>query len=422
MTFGKILKQGVFLSACLASGIASAQSSVKLSKVPVDDTLGEKIRANLGNAGYGTRVDGSIAQTVPVSSDAPKAISPDTMSRVELPTGESFNAIDLPRSYTVNRIYFKSYGAAGTVSVSTSLTKLEPGDPNWVELFPPAEFGSSGVFDQEFPVQVGKHLLFKFEITIPGAVSPFGIKGNEFINRTASRPPTAAELDELTEEEKSNLVPYDFSSLVNGSRITMISSGDSESANLMIDDDITTFYQFNEDDPSSTLLLDLTQNYRVNSLGLTMDAGIGEIEVYTFDILPSALAAAALEGAEGTGEVQLDAEFFASVFPLVTQSFDEAVENVAFDLGEVDTQYALVRWIPSPDVPPGSQPGLKIYEIKLIGMIPSNLTLDLLSSAEFFQEAFDGGGAAPTPPPAAGSPPDSGEIIQPAPPPTPNPG
>lgn len=413
----KIYLTVVLLLSLLGGSTILAQTSIRLSKVPKDDKLGEKIKANLGNSGFGTRVDSTISQVVPVSNDAPKAVSPDTTSQVDLPTGNSFNAIDLPRTYSLNRIYFKSYGAAGTVRVLGSNQKLSPDDPNWKQLFPASEFGSGEIFDREFPDANAQFLLFEFKTTTPGTVSPFGIKGNEFINQAAAKPPTADEMDSLSDEEKADLVPYDFSSVVNGSRITMVSSGDGESANLMIDDDITTFYQFNADDPSATLLIDLSQNYRVNSMGLTMDAGVGEIEVYTFDILPERLAAAALEDGNSV-EVELDAAFFESVFPLVTQSYDEAVENTAMDLGEVDAQFALIRWIPSSDLPPGTtQPPLRIYEIKLIGLIPSGREIPLLSNSEFLDNPIFGPNP-PTPPDNGSTPPGGGQVIQPAPPQT----
>lgn len=380
---------------CLAAPALFGQAptnSNRLVPVPNQGLVPPRtLRANLANSGTGSRVTPPpVSPPAQVPEQSENATNSDVVQRVRLPAGESSLQIELANIYDVNRVAFRSFTARGTVSVFGSSEPLEPGDSKWVEILPPTDFGGKATLDESFADINAQYIEFRFNTTIPGEVSPFAVTGEEFVEQSGATPPTAEEIDELSEEEKANMVPYDFVSTINGTRVSLISSGAGETANFMIDDDASTFYEFEESDQNVAMLMDLTANYRINRIAITMDAQPGRFQVYTFDVLPENLQQQqdAAVSSDTSQEVVLPDDFYDGLFPIGERVFEEPVEATDLNFDQVDARFALIRWTPPPDLPPGVEfPPLRIYEISFIGMVPDTAAaFPVIPSALFAPE------------------------------------
>lgn len=400
--------------------LSAQQAANQLVPVPETTAVGASVlRANLANAKVGPSV-GSEGSGIAAES-AENAISQDAVQRVDLPTGNSTLQISLANVYSINRISFRSFTAQGSISVHGSAQPLAADDPNWVELVPPGDFGQASTFQNDFPDTSAQFVQIRFNITVPGSISPFAITGEEFMSNSSAAPPTAEDMDNLSEEEKSSLVPYDFASVLNGSRVQLVSSGNAIDAVSMIDDDVTTAYEFDSSDRSVTVLIDLTASYRVNRVAVNVEAPPGRFAIYTFNILPSALQSVDEEG-NPLPVVELPDTFFDSLFPLGTRDFEDPIEAVEINFDDTDARFAVVRWTPPPNLPDGVEfPPIKVYEISLIGLVPDTLAAFPVVPAVFFApppDLFPGAGGnqiGPTPDQIeAEIPPEPGETPPPS--------
>lgn len=394
-----------FLYLCIFGTVhlLSAQTGgTKLERVPESGESGDaRFRANLANSQLGSQVaKGSKAaeKTPSASPEVEKVVSPNKAERTKLNPGEASIPLRLADSFEINRIFFRSFSATGTVSVRGANRDLPPDSKKWKTLVENAEFGPKQTVDQKFADATIQWLLFDFNVSIPGDISVLGVMGNEFVQSSSAKPPTAEELDSLPEKDKEQLVPYDFASLVNGSRIEMLSSGSISGAESMIDDDITTFYEFEASDPNVLMILDLKSQYRINKVALTLDTGPGEIEIYAFTLLPEALSSS---DADTGSSVVVPDEFFESAFPIAVRTFDEPSNRIELDVDQVDAQFAMLRW--KPMIPEGvdfasyveSIQPLRVYEMSFIGMIPDTFEgIQVLPGVDFAPSL-----AGPTAPP-----------------------
>lgn len=394
----RLIRLLLVLGAVSGGPPAIADNGIELIPVPEPGTTRNgSVPANLAGSQFGASSTGGGTTDAPSGTGTPGM---DPSSLLQIPAGLSSLSLSLADLYDVNRVTFRSYSAIGTVRVLGSDRPLEAGSPEWQELVPPVEFGSREFVDEDFANRTLQYITFEFNLTSPGTLSPPGVMGEEFINQSSPQPPTAAELDAMHESEKSTLIPYNFASLANGSAITMVSSGPVATAHSMIDDDVTTFYEFDPDDPSATLLLDLRGNYRLNQFGLSFAAPPGQLDIYAFNVLPEPLQRT---GADGEAPyVVLPNTYFESAFPVASRTFGQPVESVDLKFDEVDAQFALIRWTPAPGAEAGSP--LRIHEINLTGLVPEgHASFRLIPLAHFapsapgFPDGLPGPGLDPGP-------------------------
>ncbi len=361
--------------------VCGQDGGIILERVPERSVSPAQIQANLGNSILGTGLleDGRLA-----SGEGSKAIGQDKSDRVRLPSGPSSLPMEFADLYSVNRTFFRSYSAAGSVRILGGDRRVERGSGEQVVLVPQTRFGPGDTFDEDFADRSLQTLVFEFELTSAGEISPLGVMGNEFIQQASALPPTAEQLDEIPEDEKANMVPYDFASLLNGTSVALINAGPILNAHVMIDDDITTQYEVESDGNDFIFLLDLKAIFRVNRLTMVMDAAPGRLDLYLFNILPLQLQFEAAEGEEieELGPVVLEGNFFDTVFPIASREYESPVDVVEVTFEDTDARYALIRWVPNPGTPAGSP--INLSELSLIGMIPDNYAnVRLIPSAEF---------------------------------------
>ena len=387
------------------------------------------IRANLADEVLGAALDEALTFIDEPPPPQPRnLISSNKTTKTELPAGKLSLPVRFKDSYTLNRVFFRSYSAAGTVSVLGSNKSLAPDSKEWKPLVPPTEFGPKSFLDQDFSDIEAQFIIFKFVITTPGIISPLGAMGNEFIDQASAEPPTAEELDGLSEAEKSAMVPYDFASLLNGSSISLVSSGSVDGANSMIDDDITSYYEFESDDLEATLFMNLRASYRVSRVSLSVDTGPGLLEVFGFTVPPASLQQA--DGGEAVADADFDSatiyltqEFFENTLPLAKVDINGDTDNIELEFEDTDVRYVLFRWLPTPPDQSGinsasgvgNNPNtagigiagikpLQVYEISLIGMIPESFKpVTFTNRVQFLSAGAPGSGGSsnlnPTPQP-----------------------
>ena len=287
--------------------------------------------------------------------------------------------VDLGDFYPLDRFFFLSYEAIGTLDVAVSTTLRPLASNRWNKVIDGAEYESEAANNYTFPVAETRYILLQFQTEIPGDIGFLGVYGQTSIAETEFQRERAETADAGLEEGET--ISYDYASLYTGSEITHISSGDFVSANVMIDDDFMTYYEFSPDESESILVLDIKESSRLNKLSMLFESDPGTLEFYIVTDLKDAFAgeepelashdlsgqtvvrqltaaagpfravmAANLEA--NTRIVTLTSGFFDEREPIVTHVAEQREDRVRLQFGfeNITGRYLLLRWLPNRSV------------------------------------------------------------------------
>jgi len=261
--------------------------------------------------------------------------------------------------------------------------------PGHFDVIPP-KFEYEAI-DLEFAPVEARYIRLQIESSEPGTISGLGLMGATTVMDTSSKPlpkETSTDTAEAVRE-----VPYDYANLHNGSFISHISSDKTEGAHAMIDDDITSGYQFPPDHLEAVFLVDLQQTANPNELTILFDSGKGEVRIYAFNALPEELARQETEdGSSDINPVILPDSFWTEREPLMSFATEGNERLIRYAFDKRPMRYVLVRWLGDPGdaggtgsaSAGGSPKPLTIYEINVMGRIPEEFAMvDYLPQFEF---------------------------------------
>ncbi len=284
--------------------------------------------------------------------------------------------LDLGDFYPLDRFFFLSLEAIGTLDVAVSTTLRPLSSNRWNKVVDGAEYASEAANNYTFPIAEARYVLLQFQTEKPGDIGFLGVYGQTSIAETEFQREKAESAVAAAEEGET--IGYDYASLYTGCEITHISSGDFISANVMIDDDFLTYYEFSPDEPEAILLLDIKESSRLNKLSMLFDSDPATLEFYIVNDLEELFAGEVPEFASNdrsgkirvrqltaaagpfravmaanleanTRIVTLASGFFDEREPIVTHVAEQRVDRVRlqFEFENITGRYLLLRWRPN---------------------------------------------------------------------------
>ena len=279
-----------------------------------------------------------------------------------LPLGEQNLLITLPDFYHVNRMAMKPDGLAGTLQVFTANAALPANSQQWQAAGPPVNITPGEPLQLDFPIQETGFLLMRMNVTQAGSLGSMSLTGDEPIG--AFRPAIPPVSDWPPPSDVTNTIPFDFATLTAGARITHVGSGNSNEAAHLIDEDTETAYDFPAASGDAIFLVQLADDFPINSAAITMAASTGRIELYAYRILPDAIAREEGEAGE-TGRLKLTAAFFETQIPVAFAEIEDPTDFVRIPFAEQRAKYILVRCIMNTPLEDFS-----VFQFSVIGPLP----------------------------------------------------
>ncbi|KAF0094488.1 MAG: hypothetical protein E1N59_1793 [Puniceicoccaceae bacterium 5H] len=361
--------------------------AVPLKTVPKPDTTElAQYQKNVARKNMGAQIinlDSASAEPVLPSGDVANPYTPvwlgeDETRGAELPAGESYRVMALENFHTVTKFILQNYGARGQMKLygSETLQALSEGD--WTELGQ-QDLGKTKQVAVEFPAMNLRYLMMQFELEESGEIGGLGLFGEDSLDQASALFVENPQQIRTMLAAGAKPVPFDFASLFTGSTISAVSSGDISEAQRMIDDDTTTGFRFDPDEPAHVVLLDLRYDYMVDLITVVLQSGPGKLEIYGVNELAAANDAEAAQ----IDTFEFPDNFFDEVEPVVTQAFDEDVDRIQINLESLQRRFYVMRWTPADD----AQQPTEIYEISVIGQVPEELSeLAFAPRSEFLSQ------------------------------------
>lgn len=332
-------------------------------------------------------------------------IGADKAQSAELGVGENQFMLDLNGFFNVNRFAFRSYSASGRFIIQGSETELSMDSRRWQNLTNPEAFRPGENVELEFPYSSVRYVRIRFEADVPGDISPFTLSGDDTVLQL--NPLFLQSLDGLdfSYVSAANMVPFNFASSIAGTQVSLISSGNPDAANSILDDDVSTYFEFEPSDPENVLILDLRNPYRVSKFSMVFDAGPGTLQIYNLTEMPQPEVESddfdPLNSGYGSeSRMSISKSYFEQNNPIFQRSFDAPADRVQIDFPETELRYVVLRWIPAasdPDAPVALTDAaptasaqfrsLRIYEVSLIGQVPKQFAaMGFIPRAQFLAQ------------------------------------
>lgn len=374
----------------------------------------------------------------------------DPTGAFEVKPGEYRFVIDLTDFYNVTRFNFKNFTAKGSVQLYYSRSLDAPDANSWTKVAAPDEFTKNQVVSPKFQPFNARYIMVHLNITEAGLIGNMGAFGDLSV----------AEIRMNKQERDENLaantarasdskpVKYNYASAHSDSRVTYVSSGQANTAMSMIDDDVETFYDFDEGDEENIVIVDLSDQREVNSVSMLFESGPGEFDFYVVNTLPDDVQqvideqekqnrakSEAMKGKPSKGEddmamifnnghweplllaqnsaedalgsligfagdaifstVSLPGTFFSSISPTVKQTVSGSDERFRIDFSNLTGRFLIIRFTPEP----GSGSTMRVYEVSLMGDIIADTDDPPVERVEAFSMFNPGSGSLDLAPP-----------------------
>jgi len=265
--------------------------------------------------------------------------------------------INLLNPYPINRLFLMSYSATGSVDIAVSGIPLPLESRRWINVGENIPVKPRQRTNYTFPIIQARYVQLNFKIEEAGEIASLGLFGEPNIGQTKfQRRESESESGEVEISDTTQTISYDYASLYTGTEIAYLNSGSLTDANLMIDDDSSTYYEFDPEDEQSILVLDLKQNATVNKLSLLYESGPGTLQFYFLANLDDVLEKDSNKSAQRPGSagsnvgnlnvVTLPEKFFQNNEPVAVQVVEPGNERVRMNFNKLSGRYLLIRWLP----------------------------------------------------------------------------
>ncbi len=128
--------------------------------------------------------------------------------------------------------------------------------------------------------------MVRFDISTTGLIGNFGITGPVNINQASIEFGKGDESDDVTRAQ-SPIIDYDFGGAHTGTRILYVSGGTLDRIFALIDEDLTTTYQFPTNE-ESVVIMDLRKATQMHSITAEYTTSVpGTLQVFMVDTLPT---------------------------------------------------------------------------------------------------------------------------------------
>jgi hypothetical protein len=352
------------------------------TETPEGDAAANRAK-NLARLNCGAHIDrilpGGTVVTVPVADegdDNPAAlVLDDNTLSCPLPVGESIFIITLPKIAVLQRFAFINQNAAGEgeFDLAVSNYRLGSTDPKWVPVQTATRFSGQRLINLPVMGAEAKYVKIAFHVRKEGRLAGVALYGSRtldgFAERHVLRAQTSFSLGAMKlirhTEETLN---FNYANQYARAHVAYVSSGATEGAPRMIDDDVATSFSFAQRDAHPTVIVALANHQTLHRVSAVYQMQQGQVEVYLLDDLPA-----------NPGDLTN-----ARLIATVTDQKGEG--KAAIDFDPHGARYVALRWTPKKAA---TRP-FEVAEIAAFGTLPLSV-LDLDEIPNAFAQTFKPG-------------------------------
>jgi hypothetical protein len=303
-----------------------------------DSTAAANGAKNLARLNCGTRVSlisAAEAKNKPLDSadsDPAGLLLDDNTVSYQLARGNNAFVVALPNICSLDRFTFinENPDLNGTVRIYVSNYRLSPNDSRWMPVGRNVDFGKQRFVGIPLAAVEGKYVKLLFRVEKPGTIAGLGLYGQRTLTAFADQPHAAriaaAQIAYTSPEPLSkNNLNFNFANLYARASIVSVSSGPGGLVNRMIDDDPTTAFDFADDDPQPTVVVELASDQRLRRVSALYEMRRGRLDIYLLDRLPQP---SSLE----------------NIKPMVSVTDDAGSGKAAAEFDPHGARYIALRW------------------------------------------------------------------------------
>lgn len=287
-------------------------------------------------------------------SSATALIMDDDTLSCPLQEGESTFIISFPKTSLLDRFTFVNENAEvqGEMKIAVSNYRLPAESPKWTEVSGKTAFTSKRFFNLSMVGVEARYVKLSFRVEKGGRIAGLGLFRGVSLEKFASRQHSLSRVaNTLPTRRLEDMLNFNFANLYAKAEVVFVSSGASQAARSMIDDDTMTAFPFAPSDPHPTVIVELATHERLHRVSALYKMQAGQLDVYLLNEL------AEIPG-DLTGAKHISA---------VRDSDAEGKAAVNFD--PQGTRYVALRWTPAA----GHARGFEIAEINAFGDMPLSM-------------------------------------------------
>ena len=262
---------------------------------------------------------------------------------------------DLPHTCEIGLFNFFNFDSEGTVTVSYS--EKEPksdGSGDWKPAAPSKSYAGDGVIRVPFPAVKARYYRVEFSTARLGRVGALGLFGNESPGR----------IDQVTKFRvpRTELPPYriilnNLSSIYVGAKVSYINEEEGQNkaksneaslaAEMIIDDNCETYYEYKPGNESPIMVIDLGDVRAIRRLSSLFECTPGTFELYVSDQLLDEFKVEGDRNAARPNIRSVDKSFFKNYPPFHIVHYDHSgAGRFSYNFNDVPARYVIMRFIP----------------------------------------------------------------------------
>jgi len=301
----------------------------------------------------------AIVATKKSSSPSALLLDDDTLN-YPLPEGDTTFIVSFPRVSMLDRFTFVNENgtATGEMNFAVSNYRLPANSSRWIEVNHGASFTGKRLFDLSLSGTEARYIKISFHVTKAGLIAGLGLYGEQSLQKFASRQRGATRMTNPAATRRlEDMLNFNFANLYARAKIVFISSGPEEYSDRMIDDDVTSAFQFAPGDPHPTVIVELADLEHLHRVSAVYKMEKGRLDVF----LLQALAA-------DPGDLN-------GMKPIASVTDSDGGGKAAVDFDPHGARYVALRWTPADLTTPH---GFEVAEVSAFGEMP----LSMLSTIE----------------------------------------
>jgi hypothetical protein len=242
----------------------------------------------------------------------------DSTMSYPLQQGDTSIVISFPQTSLLDRFTFVNENAAaqGDVTISVANYQLPPASPKWTVVNGNVAFSEKRHFNLSIVGVEARYVKLDFHVRKGGEIAALGLYGGESLHGFAQRSNTGIRTaSTFATRRLEDMLNFNFANVYARARVVFVSSGVSETARRMIDDDTTTAFRFAASDPNPTTVVELADTERLHRVSALYKMQDGRMDVYLLNKLASdpsdlrggkLVASVADQSGSGKAAVQFD--------------------------------------------------------------------------------------------------------------------
>jgi hypothetical protein len=324
---------------------------------------------NLARMNCGTTIDliGPNGRAVMLPSNAQAdsgatalIMDDDTLS-YPLPEGDTTFILTFPDTSLLDRFTFvnENASAEGDLRISVSNYRLPAKSTKWVEVNGGASFTGTRLFNLSLLRVEARYVKLSFHVGKGGQIAALGLYGAQSLQKFAARQRGVVRVSNTAAARRlEDMLNFNFANVYARARIAYVSSGATEFAKRMIDDDVMTSFQFAPADPHPTVIIELAENQRLHRISALYKMQAGKLDVFLLQEL-----------GKNPGDLS-------HAKPIASVTDTNAGGKAAVNFDPEGARYVALRWTPAEL---GVGQSFDVAELSAFGDMP----LAMLSTTEF---------------------------------------